>query len=164
MEAQYLNSDPSEESCASSFWEGHIINNEEYTFFTNQWDASQEIDVSHWSKFERFAGRRSELIDECDPAAYMDFVYYLDSLSKAQLEQDPFIYMRWKEVSFTNQPSNMMKYITIAGFYYISFHRKTGHIQGFYYDPSSMPFQELRLVPVENADKRGFSSCSYEFQ
>lgn len=35
--------------------------------------------------------------------------------------------------------------LTISGFYYVSLCRATGEVEGLYYDPSSTPFQRLRL-------------------
>lgn len=35
--------------------------------------------------------------------------------------------------------------LTIAGFYYVCLERASGRIEGFYFDPSSTPFQRLDL-------------------
>eukprot|EP01135_Chromosphaera_perkinsii_P006250 Nk52_evm11s470 gene=Nk52_evmTU11s470 len=167
MEAQYLNAGVDEISCASSFWEGHIIDNKQHSFFTNQWEATHEIDVYHWCKFKKFAKQfpnMSEDVDD-DSETFQGFKRHLEGLTKAKMEEEPYIYMRWKEVSFTNQNKTLLHYITIAGFYYVCFNRETGEIHGFYFDPSSMPYQELRLAPVcENSQERGVPSCVYEFQ
>lgn len=48
--------------------------------------------------------------------------------------------------------------LTIGGFYFLSLRRSNGQIQGFYYDPKSQPYQELKLRP----QKRLFPT--YEFR
>ncbi|KAJ7535771.1 hypothetical protein O6H91_12G045300 [Diphasiastrum complanatum] len=45
---------PSAETPVVTFWEGEIVDNKNYTFFTGQWDATTETDVKHWSKFPSF--------------------------------------------------------------------------------------------------------------
>jgi hypothetical protein len=67
--------------------------------------------------------------------------------------------MRWKEQYFVNPASDCG--LTIAGFYYVALCRRTGRVRGFYFDPSSSPFQELELkVDVGSRSGYGFSSSS----
>jgi hypothetical protein len=37
-----------------TFWEGEIVDNKNYTFYTGKWEATKETDVKHWSKFSSF--------------------------------------------------------------------------------------------------------------
>jgi len=60
---------------------------------------------------------------------------------------DDYILMRWKELSYLNTTPQAAG-LTIAGFYYVCMHRTTGHIQGYYHDPSSNPWQQLHLSPA----------------
>jgi hypothetical protein len=52
--------------------------------------------------------------------------------------------MRWKELFFINVSEDC--HLTIAGFYYICLSRRTGRVEGFYYDSNSQQPQELELT------------------
>jgi len=82
-------------------------------------------------------------------------------LSRTQLRQlnDEYIFMRWKERCFvhtrhdccTSSSSDRLSDqdrghgLTISGFYYVSLRRSDGEVDGLYFDPSSTPYQLLRL-------------------
>jgi len=82
-------------------------------------------------------------------------------LSRTQLSQlnDEYIFMRWKERCFvhtrhdccTSSTSDRLSDqdrghgLTISGFYYVSLRRSDGEVDGLYFDPSSTPYQLLRL-------------------
>lgn len=59
------------------------------------------------------------------------------------LRDHPYIFMRWKELFFVNCSDEGS--LTIAGFYYICLGRKTGRVNGFYFDCNSQQPQELDL-------------------
>merc|ERR1712093_633852 len=48
MEAQNL---PTSDETVVTFWEGEIIDNRNFTFYTGRWDATHSSDIEHWSKF-----------------------------------------------------------------------------------------------------------------
>lgn len=82
-------------------------------------------------------------------------------LSRTKLSQlnDEYIFMRWKERCFvhtrhdccTSSTSDRLSDqdrghgLTISGFYYVSLRRSDGEVDGLYFDPSSTPYQLLRL-------------------
>lgn len=83
-------------------------------------------------------------------------------LSRTQLHQlnEEYIFMRWKERCFvhsrhddccTSSTSDRLgdqdrgHGLTISGFYYVSLRRRDGEVDGLYFDPSSTPYQLLRL-------------------
>jgi len=82
-------------------------------------------------------------------------------LSRKQLRKlnDEYIFMRWKERCFvhsrhdccTSSSSDRLSDqdrghgLTISGFYYVSLRRSDGEVDGLYFDPSSTPYQLLRL-------------------
>jgi hypothetical protein len=82
-------------------------------------------------------------------------------LSRIQLRQlnEEYIFMRWKERCFvhtrhdccTSSTSDRLSDqdrghgLTISGFYYVSLRRSDGEVHGLYFDPSSTPYQLLRL-------------------
>lgn len=69
--------------------------------------------------------------------------------------------MRWKEQFFVNVGQDCG--LTIAGFYYVCMCRQTGAVRGYYYDPSSSPFQELDLT-VEQQPAGGYAFSGYSFR
>jgi len=138
---------PSAETPVVTFWEGEIVDNRNYTFLTGKWEATKEIDVRHWSKFQCFA----PLLNQVE----------LDGGRSVDLSNYPYIFMRWKEKFFVNVGTDCG--LTIAGFYYVCFSRSDGSVNGFYYDPNSSPFQKLELKAT-NEGRAGYSFASYEFQ
>ena len=82
-------------------------------------------------------------------------------LSRTQLRQlnEEYIFMRWKERCFVHSRHDCCKSsssdrlgdqdrghgLTISGFYYVSLRRSDGEVEGLYFDPSSTPYQLLRL-------------------
>lgn len=82
-------------------------------------------------------------------------------LSRTKLRElnDEYIFMRWKERCFvhtrhdccTSSTSDRLSDqdrghgLTISGFYYVSLRRSDGEVHGLYFDPSSTPYQLLRL-------------------
>eukprot|EP00899_Mesostigma_viride_P003491 jgi/Mesvir1/13142/Mv06111-RA.1 len=138
---------PSAESSVITYWEGEIVDNNNYTFFTGQWDASRETDVKHWSKFPSFAGLKE--VVERDGGRSVDLASY------------PYVFMRWKEKFFVNVGPDCG--LTIAGFYYVCYSRNDGSIEGFYYDPNSSPFQRLQLKASWEG-RQGHSFPTYSFR
>eukprot|EP00657_Telonema_sp_P-1_P008081 TRINITY_DN28650_c0_g1_i2.p1 TRINITY_DN28650_c0_g1~~TRINITY_DN28650_c0_g1_i2.p1 ORF type:complete len:130 (+),score=26.94 TRINITY_DN28650_c0_g1_i2:88-477(+) len=59
MEAHNL---PTSEEHVITFWEGQIIDDVNYTFYTGKWDASKEKDLEHWSKFVPFRALKDSVI------------------------------------------------------------------------------------------------------
>ena len=70
------------------------------------------------------------------------------------------IFMRWKEKFFVNVGPECG--LTIAGFYYVCLDRRTGEVEGYYFDPNSSPYQKLEMRP-RNQAPGGFSFEAYEF-
>lgn len=51
MEAENV---PHTRSPVTTFWEGEILDNVHYNFFTKRWGSSEETDMKHWCKFDSF--------------------------------------------------------------------------------------------------------------
>ncbi|CAK4031544.1 Hypothetical predicted protein [Lecanosticta acicola] len=80
-------------------------------------------------------------------------------LSKARMDEihEEFIFMRWKERCFVHGKNDKCSEteragdqdrghgLTISGFYYVSLKRSNGAVEGLYFDPTSTPYQHLRL-------------------
>ncbi|KAF3788181.1 Glucose-induced degradation protein [Nymphaea thermarum] len=130
-----------------TFWEGEIVDNKNYTFYTGKWEATPQNDVRHWSKFNSFMPLLNQV--EADGGKSLDLSNY------------PYIFMRWKEQYFVNVGKDCG--LTIAGFYYVCFSCSDGSISGFYYDPHSSPFQKLELKATCEG-RSGFSFSSYQLQ
>ncbi|CAN8073334.1 unnamed protein product [Agarophyton chilense] len=128
-----------------TFWEGQIIDNRNYYFWTAQWEADVDRDVEHWRKFVAFAPLHQRVKSDRG-----------DDIDLSQLR---YVFMRWKEIFFVSPDEECN--LTIAGFYYVCMDRLTGAILGFYYDPHSQPYQRLQL----NADSTctGSSFADYQF-
>ncbi|TPX56309.1 hypothetical protein PhCBS80983_g04632 [Powellomyces hirtus] len=102
-----------------TFFEGEIIG-PKYSFLTRKWDADEDIDVQHWTRFPEF--KKFEHDFNRDGFSY-DF------------ESNDFIFMRWKEHFLV--PDHRIKAISgasFAGFYYIAYQKSTGTITGLYFD------------------------------
>ncbi|KAK3282600.1 hypothetical protein CYMTET_9671 [Cymbomonas tetramitiformis] len=138
---------PSAKSSVVTFWEGEIVDNKNYNFFTSQhWGADRSTDLKHWSKFACFAPMKDAVTK--------------DDMQNVDLVNCPYIFMRWKEKCFVNVGPDCG--LTIAGFYYICFSRNDGSVDGFYYDPNSSPFQKLELrASCEGRFGHGFPSYSF---
>lgn len=65
----------------TTFFEGEIIS-ERYPFLTRKWDASEEVDKKHWSKFPGFAK--------------FSKTFNSDSFSYAEVKESDCVFMRWK--------------------------------------------------------------------
>ncbi|PWA87762.1 vacuolar import/degradation protein Vid24 [Artemisia annua] len=117
----YLDEYKSIDLVVVTFWEGEIVDTKNYTFFTNKWKATSEVDIEHWSKFPSFSPLLTQV--EVDGGKSLDLSNY------------QYIFMRWKEQYFVNVGADCG--LTIAGFYYVCFSCVDGSINGYYYDPNS---------------------------
>eukprot|EP00164_Ancoracysta_twista_P004378 GFYU01005902.1.p1 GENE.GFYU01005902.1~~GFYU01005902.1.p1 ORF type:complete len:207 (+),score=36.51 GFYU01005902.1:386-1006(+) len=142
----YQNGVPGGEESVLTFWEGEIIDNVNYFFLTQRWDANKTTDIEHWSKFECFSEMR-EAVQK-------------DGGKSLDIKNSDYIFMRWKEKFFVNVGVDCG--LTIAGFYYACFDRKTGQVDGFYYDPNSSPFQKLELRATTEG-RQGYAFAEYSF-
>ncbi|KAG0230470.1 hypothetical protein BGX31_005829 [Mortierella sp. GBA43] len=131
-----------------TFWEGEIVDFENHTFWTKKWMAKPRTDLEHWKRLEAFQGIDEKYIVK--GAKTGKFRGHIDQ---------KYIFMRWKEKHFVNASEHASR-LTIAGFYYVSLRRSDGHVEGYYYDQYSAPFQHLCLNPVFDAG--GFSSSIFE--
>jgi len=118
----------------STFFDGEIIS-KRYPFLTRKWEADEDVDRRHWSKF---------------PAFYP----YTDTFNNDDFDYNNLLYgknvdhvfMRWKEHFLV--PDHTIRDITgasFAGFYYICLQISTGEIEGYYYHRSSEWYQSLSL-------------------
>lgn len=138
----------------STFFDAEIIS-KRYPFLTRKWEADEDVDRKHWSKFDAFL-------------PYLD-TFNNDSFDYDQLlrgKNADFVFMRWKEHFLV--PDHTVRDITglfdylksirsidsfssgasFAGFYYICLQLSTGKLQGFYYHNPSEWFQSLTLEHV----------------
>ncbi|KAF7185159.1 hypothetical protein HII31_13434, partial [Pseudocercospora fuligena] len=112
--------------------------------------ANAHTDASNWRKLPPFNSLSSE-----EETARM-------FLSQAQMNDigKEYVFMRWKEKCFVHDPKDEPCQfardggngdqdrghgLTISGFYYISLRRLDGCVEGLYFDPTSTPYQCLRL-------------------
>jgi len=118
----------------TTFFDGEIINKNN-PFLTRKWDADEEVDKKHWSKF----------------AAFHHFAktFNSDTFDCETLKRSDYIFMRWKEHFLV--PDHTIKDISgasFAGFYYICFTKSDATIEGYYYHRSSEMFQSLNLKHI----------------
>ncbi|KAJ3175496.1 GID complex subunit 4, VID24 [Geranomyces variabilis] len=116
-----------------TFFEGEIIG-PKYSFLTRKWDADEDIDVQHWTRFPAFKDFQTEFNKD-------GFTY--------DFEENDIIFMRWKEHFLV--PDHRIKAISgasFAGFYYIAYQKSTGTITGLYFHHNSEWFQHLSLRHV----------------
>ncbi|KAF3917207.1 hypothetical protein ABW20_dc0106891 [Dactylellina cionopaga] len=125
-------------SSINTFWEGEIVD-----FHTNGLEtlnsimpSSPRIDGDYWKKLGPFSG-----YTDSELAQRLTSRQFLEELA------ENFVLMRWKEKCFV-EPGSQDSGLTITGFYFVSLERSTGHIEGYYYDPHSTPFQRLELTPT----------------
>lgn len=112
----------------TTFFEGEIIS-KQYPFLTRKWEATEEIDRAHWSKFGEFSKRFSQ-------------TFNLDSFNYNELDNSDYIYMRWKEHFLV--PDHTVKHVegaSYAGFYYICYSKQTSCIRGYYFHINSEHFE-----------------------
>lgn len=127
----------------TTYFEAEIVG-EYHNFVTGKWEADENTDREHWSKFPSF----SEHVDNM-------------RLSKGKIDPrtSENVYMRWKEHFLV--PDHKVVSIagaSFAGFYYICYERNTAAILGFYFHQSSEMFQSLRLKHVP---QRSFSTFKF---
>ncbi|KAL1422978.1 hypothetical protein MTO96_021570 [Rhipicephalus appendiculatus] len=118
----------------TTFFDGEIIS-EKYPFLTRKWDADEEVDKKHWSKFGSFEGYTK--------------TFNCDNFNYTELKATENVFMRWKEHFLV--PDHTIKDIngaSFAGFYYICFQKKSSTIEGYYYHRSSEWYQSLTLRHV----------------
>ncbi|KAH8422699.1 GID4/VID24 family protein [Aspergillus melleus] len=127
---------PSHDAHIVTFLEGEIIDFNTHTLETKNFKADAEIDSTYWRELQPF----KTLTDEEMTRNLVSRKWITEELSKG------WILMRWKERCFIT-PTDSRQGLTISGFYYISLHRESGHIEGLYYDPGSSPYQQLSLRP-----------------
>ncbi|KAH8147011.1 uncharacterized protein LAJ45_08810 [Morchella importuna] len=132
----------------TTYLEGEIIDFKTHSLQTFNFPSSIKDDAGNWRKLEPFCQLSNE-----------ELVKSLVSKQFMNNLTNNWVFMRWKEKCFISpQTSPDVGVLTIGGFYFLSLRRSNGQIQGFYYDPKSQPYQELKLRP----QKRLFPT--YEFR
>lgn len=120
--------------------------------------ATPATDAANWRKLPPF----NSLPSDSEAARLM--------LSKDRMNEvnQSYIFMRLKEKCFVHGKDDKCSAedragdrccghgLTISGFYYVSLRRSDGEIEGLYFDPSSTPYQCLRLEGVSG--RRGWPS------
>lgn len=133
----------------TTFFEGEIIS-KQYPFLTRKWEATEEVDRAHWSKFKGFGKKYSR-------------TFNLDSFDYDELKSSDYIYMRWKEHFLV--PDHTIKHVegaSYAGFYYICYSKRTSSIRGYYFHINSEHFESFQSLNLE-LDREG-STQVYEFR
>lgn len=119
----------------TTFFDGEIIS-KKYPFLTRKWDADEDVDKKHWSKFSAFKNKYEKTFNS-------------DNFDYDSLAESDFVFMRWKEHFLV--PDHTIKDIngaSFAGFYYICFQKSKAEMEGYYYHRSSEWFQSLNLKHV----------------
>lgn len=128
--------------------------------------ATAHLDAQNWLALPPFntlcqtQNQPNAIPDKSPTAAAADALARL-LLSRSQLAQlnEEYIFMRWKERCFVHSRHDCCKSsssdrlgdqdrghgLTISGFYYVSLRRSDGEVEGLYFDPSSTPYQLLKL-------------------
>jgi hypothetical protein len=117
-----------------TFFDGEIIS-EKHPFLTRKWDADEDVDKRHWSKFLAFCQYNKN--------------FNSDSFDYKELRERDHVFMRWKEHFLV--PDHTIKDIngaSFAGFYYICFQKSTSTVEGYYYHRNSEWYQSLNLRHV----------------
>ena len=107
----------------TTFFHGEIIS-ERYPFLTRKWEAHEEVDRKHWSKFPAFES--------------FSKTFNSDNFDYSQLKNLDCMFMRWKEHFLV--PDHTIKEIngaSFAGFYYICFNKQNRTIEGYYFHKTS---------------------------
>lgn len=107
----------------TTFFDGEIISRK-HPFLTRKWDADEEVDKKHWSKFTSFHQYSK--------------TFNSDNFDYEAMKSTDYVFMRWKEHFLV--PDHTIKDISgasFAGFYYICFTKSDASIEGFYYHRSS---------------------------
>ncbi|KAK3111601.1 hypothetical protein LTR53_012992 [Teratosphaeriaceae sp. CCFEE 6253] len=112
--------------------------------------ASPQSDAANWRKLPPFSTLPSD----------DDFARLLLSTARMTELNRQYIFMRWKERCFVHGKDSACSEadtglrhgdqdrghgLTISGFYYVSLRRADGVVEGLYFDPSSTPYQHVRL-------------------
>ncbi|KAJ1730500.1 hypothetical protein LPJ61_002977 [Coemansia biformis] len=131
-----------------TYWEGEVIDFVNYMPLTNKWQATCSSDVEHWSLFAAVRAHQEGFLHE-----------WPESMRGRRMPQvlEEYILMRWKETSFVNVHASETG-LTIEGFYYVCMSRRTGSLEGVYFEPSTRPYQ--RLVLNVDCGERGMSFAS----
>jgi len=117
-----------------TFFDGEIIS-EKHPFLTRKWDADEDVDKRHWSKFLAFCRYNK--------------TFNSDNFDYKELRERDHVFMRWKEHFLV--PDHTIKDIngaSFAGFYYICFQKSTSTVEGYYYHRNSEWYQSLNLRHV----------------
>ncbi|KAJ2851555.1 hypothetical protein IWW36_001039 [Coemansia brasiliensis] len=130
-------------------WKGEIVDFVNFTPLTAKWRAKCSDDSRHWSLFPAVRNCSETFLHKLPESMH-------GKVMPRILEE--YLFMRWKEVSFVNaEPSETG--LTIEGFYYVCMNRKTGAIDGVYFDPSTQPYQRLTLNVDANSNGMSFASA-----
>jgi len=117
-----------------TFFDGEIIS-DKHPFLTRKWDADEDVDKRHWSKFLAFCQYNKN--------------FNSDSFDYKELKERDHVFMRWKEHFLV--PDHTIKDIngaSFAGFYYICFQKSTSTVEGYYFHRNSEWYQSLNLRHV----------------
>lgn len=127
----------------TTFFEAEIVDGRHHSFATRKWDADEDIDRSHWTKFAGFSPGMEVLLQ--DRALTYDY------------RSNRFVFMRWKELFLV--PDHHVDSINGAsyeGFYYVCADLQEQVIEGYYYHHTSPLFQRLELQYHNNRRFAGF--------
>lgn len=133
----------------TTFFEGEIIS-EKHPFLTRKWEATSDIDLAHWSRFEGFTQEYARSFTS-------------DQFDYQKLKNSDYIFMRWKEHFLV--PDHTVKYVegaSYAGFYYICLNKRTSQIKGYYFHISEH-FESFQSLDLE-MDVGERSTQAFEFR
>lgn len=134
----------------TTFFDGEIINKNN-PFLTRKWDADEEVDKKHWSKFgafHQFAKTFNSDSFDCDGLKKTDYVFMrwkeqflvpVRSINLYKLTEDNHIYLLLNYFLYIFQDHTIkdISGASFAGFYYICFTKSDSTIEGYYYHRSS---------------------------
>jgi len=133
----------------TTYFDAEIIGSRFGFLTSDDWGATEQDDLKHWSKFSAFKTLKGEL--------------KRPGLTISERER-PVTFMRWKERFLV--PDHKTKEIngaSFAGFYYVAITEPTGRgpatMTGFYFHPYSEPYQQLSLIHVPERTTSSFEFC-----
>ncbi|BFZ63822.1 hypothetical protein YB2330_004954 [Saitoella coloradoensis] len=165
-------------------WVGEVVDWKVHRLVTAKWGAGVGVDREYWGKLPPFAnmsgeGQQTEAEAEVEEKAVGGKGGVVDERFWRKVKEE-YVLMRWKETNFipsptapaipssssgasVTSPSNPPQEacLTIDGFYYLVLHRSTGLIQGYYFDPSTLPYQCLELVPGVEGRRGDWGSYTF---
>jgi Vacuolar import and degradation protein len=159
---------PTLKSSITTYLEGEIIDFRTWSLETKSFCSNVRIDATYWRKLEPFKDLTDDQLVKnlCDRnwlAGLRERFVLMRWKGSSSIFKNPFTQCDYFErnhgltseiekcfispCSSDPHTAPPRSGLTISGFYYVCLRREDGHVEGFYFDPNSSPYQQLRLTP-----------------